>query len=337
MALRFIDGFDHYTTLTAMAYKWTSFTYNPTPNTAGRRSGSLAVSTGNSSFTKTLDSQSIWILGFAFKASTVPTGDRAFVSFFDSSSSVQIEFDLSTGLLIKAYRGGGVTLLATATAALVPATWCYLEFKITIADSSGIIEVRKDGVTILSYTGDTKYSSSLSTACNFWLGGGNGSGTYIFDDLYICDGTGTINNDFLGDVRVDTLYPTAAGASAQFTPVGDATNYSNVDDATPDTDTTYNYADTADYSDSFVCGDVSTLGATVYGVQANLLARKDDAGTRTIAALSRISGTNYAGAALALSDSYVNLPQIWQTNPATSSAWTESSINGAEFGYKVVA
>ncbi|MDD3029228.1 MAG: hypothetical protein PHS57_02970 [Alphaproteobacteria bacterium] len=340
MAFRFIDGFDHYTTVAAMAEKWTTCYGNAAPNQDGRRSGSLAMATGGSYgyVLRTIDDQSTWVIGFAFCSASAPTYERTFLSLYDSSGSVQVSFTMTTTGIIRAYRGEMSSLLAAASVAISNGAWGYLEFKSVIADSSGSVEVRLNGATILTFTGDTKNSSSLATACSFRIGGSaNGAGSYLIDDLYVCDATGTSNNDFLGDVRVDTLLPTGAGASTQFTPVGNASNYENVCDASSDDDTTYNEADTADSADTFVFDDLSLLGADVFGVQANIVARKDDAGTRTMAPMATIDSTDYAGAAQSLGDSYADLTHVWETNPATSSSWTESDINGAEFGYEVAA
>jgi hypothetical protein len=44
---------------------------------------------------------------------------------------------------------------------------------------------------------------------------GRGSDNAI-DDLYVCDSTGSTNNTFLGDVRVDTVRPIGAGNYSEF-------------------------------------------------------------------------------------------------------------------------
>jgi len=58
---------------------------------------------------------------------------------------------------------------------------------------------------------------------------------YYLDDVYVCDITGVINNDLLGDVAVDTLLPIANGDSAGFTVFGSqitpfTKNFQAVDD-----------------------------------------------------------------------------------------------------------
>jgi hypothetical protein len=76
---------------------------------------------------------------------------------------------------------------------------------------------------------------------------------------------------------------------------------------------------------------------SIFGVQVNMVARKDDAGGRTLRSLTRISSTDYEGMSQNIGTDYRDYRQIIEQNPNTSATWTESDINGAEFGYKVQA
>lgn len=341
MALRFIDGFDHYTTLAQFAYKYSETASSSYVSLdAGRRAGSNAAKIYSSSgyIARTLDDQSVWIVGAAVKIAAVPNGNGALFTFKDNTGSVQACVCVTSGGTLSLLRGStNGTALATSANALTAGAWHHIEAKLAIADSGGVFEVRVNGEVWATFSGDTKYSTTLNTANAIRLGGLPAAINVWYDDLYVCDGTGSVNNSYLGDCRVDALFPSGAGASAQFAPTGSANNWENVDDASPDDDATYNASDTAGSLDSFVFADLSALGATVFGVQANIIARKDDAGSRTLRAVARIGGANYEGSDLALSDSYLDLRQIWDKNPATSAAWTESQINAAEFGYKVQA
>jgi hypothetical protein len=60
-------------------------------------------------------------------------------------------------------------------------------------------------------------------------------------------------------------------------------------------------------------------------------------GTRQIAEVCRSGGTNYVGTTQTLGSSYLMYRQIHETDPATSAAWTQTGLNSAEFGVKVVA
>lgn len=340
MALRFIDGFDHYTTRDQFMYKYNdaaSSSYVAT-SSSGRRTGSYAarIYTSSGYISKTIDDQSTWIVGAAIKLGAIPSGAGTLFQFRDATGTTQACLVVTTTGSLALYRGGSSgSLLASSSNALTEGVWNYIEAKLTIADSGGSFEVRVNGETWASYTGDTKYSSSYDTANTIRFNGFPAVVYVYYDDLYICDGTGTVDNDFLGDCRVDTIFPSAAGNAADFTPTGSTNNYENVDETSPDDATSYNASSTVDATDSFAFENLSALDSTILGVQENMIACKDDAGTRILHGLTRLDGTNYEGSDLSLSDSYLNHTQIWETNPATSAAWTEAEINAAEFGYKV--
>lgn len=81
MALRFIDGFEHYTIPTDLSQKWTSYsqatTSIPFGSTTGRRADSNALRIRNDLdwVSITLDNQSTWIVGFAMHLFGNETGD----------------------------------------------------------------------------------------------------------------------------------------------------------------------------------------------------------------------------------------------------------------------
>lgn len=340
--LRFIDGFDHYTTAAAYAYKYNAYTTTLTPST-GRRSGSNAARFGNYGgdyLLKTLDDQATWIVGFAYKRDYASNDEKPILQLRDNTGEVQVALCMH-GIdgLLRLWRGDQKTLLATSTVALPTGSWNYIELKTFINDTTGTMELRVNGVTVATYTGDTKYSSTIGTARSIWLSGGVYSSSYYgwIDDLYICDDQGTANKGFLGDVRIDTIYPTGAGSQTDFTPVGTGNNWDNVNDTNPDGDTGYNASEVVGDTDLFAFSDLPSISGTIFGVQANLNARKDDAGTGGMKPVIYLASTEYEGTEKAMSDSYFDHTTIWELNPNTAVAWTQSDINGAEFGYKVAS
>jgi hypothetical protein len=110
-----------------------------------------------------------------------------------------------------------------------------------------------------------------------------------------------------------------------------------VDEQPNDADTSYNYTNVTGKRDSFDCTNLSAVSGSIFGVQVALSARKDDAGSRTIRSLTRISSTDYEGASKNLSTDYRFCLQIMEQNPNTTAAWADTEINAAEFGYKLQA
>lgn len=341
MALRFIDGFEHYAIPSQVPLKYAS--YNDSGGSigittmTGRRSGSTALlfRTSSDFVGVTLDSQSTWIVGFALYL--VSTETTELMRFSDSDGTIQAALSIANDGTIRVYRGSvsSGTLLATSSNSLPILGWNFIEVKLTIADSGGLFEVRVNESVWVSFTGDTKQSSTLATALRIQIWG-RGSDNGI-DDLYICDSTGSANNTYLGDVRVDTVRPIGAGNYAEFSRQGSASNWDNLDDTTIDSDSTYNYSNTVGHRDTLDCGNLPSITGSIFGVQLNMSARKDDAGSRTLRSLTRVSSTDYEGSSQNVGTDYRVYRQLLEQNPNTTAAWTETEINGAEFGYKVQA
>ena len=195
MALRFIDGFEHYTVPAQLALKYSSVNNLSMASMTGRRTGSVAVrfNSPSDSLRQTLDDQATWITGFALYADSHSSSTAKILQLIDSSGAVQLTLGLVNGA-IQLYRGDASTLLATSAQALQAGVWNYVEVKATIADTGGLFEARVNEQVWVSFTGDTKQSTTLATARVLRFS----SVPYVntgMHDLYICDGTGTVNND----------------------------------------------------------------------------------------------------------------------------------------------
>lgn len=212
----------------------------------------------------------------------------------------------------------------------------YYEHKIYIHDSSGYIIIRANEDIILNVTGiDTKTGSI--DYINQLGGHFNSPGMHV-DDIYFLNTQGSVNNDFLGDVRVEFRQPDGNGSYTQFTGSdGDSlNNYQLVDENVRDEDTTYIITDGIGSIDTYTLQDMTTVAGDVKGVNYMLRARKDDSGNRRIAPITYINGGLYQKDTINLPSSYTTYWQIQETNPATSNTWTLPEINNLEFGVKLV-
>jgi hypothetical protein len=342
MALRFIDGFEHYAIPSQIPLKYTS--YNDSGGSSGittmtgRRAGSTALLFRISSdfVGVTLDAQSphgSWVLVFICSRPKLQSlCDLLIVRVLFKRQYLSVMMEPSD-CIAALYLGAHCWRQSTNSLPIL--SWNFIEAKLTIADSGGTFEVRVNESVWVTFTGDTKQSSTQSTAVRIQIYG-RGSDNAI-DDLYICDGTGSTNNNYLGDVRVDTVRPIGAGNYAELSRQGSASNWDNVDDTIIDSDSSYNFSNTVGQRDTLDCGNLPSITGSIFGVQLNIAARKDDAGSRTLRSLTRVSSTDYEGASQNVGTDYRVYRQILEQNPNTAAAWTESQINTAEFGYKVQA
>lgn len=342
MALRFIDGFDHYSAA-QITRKWSSV-LNAAIGAANGRRGTPGLQVWNPTsqgkqYQRILDAQATWVVGCSFTTSVLtPSNSPApIIELFDGvTSQCSVRMD-STGKL-GVYRG--TTLLAAqAVATLAINTEYYLEFKATVNNTTGAYELRVNGVAIVGpTTGANTRSSANNTADTIVIGHSSpNNATAYVDDLYVCDGTGSANNSFLGDVRVDATYPAADGANTGLTP-STGTNHAALADENPaNDDTDYNDSSTVGNKDTYDFGNISHAPVSIFGVQVNMTAKKDDAGARSICSVTRSGGTDTDGATQVLTTSYVDYREVVAADPNTSAAWTKTNLNAAEFGMKVVA
>lgn len=331
MALRFVDGFDHYSLPSQLSMKYQTLSISDATFMAGRRAGSQALLFRSAEWIAvTLDNQTTWVVGMAVYF--VGNGTEAIVRFYDTAGDVQASVVVQTNGTIRLYRGTTNTSLAISDLSFNLNTWYYLEVKINIADSGGLFEARVNEQVWVTFTGDTKQTSIVGASRVILYGR---AADNAIDDLYICDGTGSSNNDYLGDCRVDTIYPNGTGAHSDFAPQGSGTNWENVDETLMDEDSSYNHSNTIGNKDSFAFTNLPAITGTIFGVQACLGTRKDDAGVRVVRPLTRIDGTDYEGGDQYLPSSFIFTRHIWEQNPDTSSAWVQADIDDAEFGYKI--
>lgn len=356
--LLFTEGFDWTTTIADLATygKFLTQTNGSIGNTAGTLrfgsgSGNYMQSTtgnpSNSSLMKTIGSNlSAGVLGIAFRTAVdVTSYTKNIFVLFDTTSNVQMGVKQNADATFSIFRTTHATILGTSTFATTPNTWVYLELKWKISDSISTNDVilYADGVPIitLAATTDTKNTAN-AYATHYSLFGilpaltGATTAAFQADDHYFLDLTGSTNNAPLGPVRIQTLFPNGNGNTSGFTGSdgNSVNNYQQVDDpalAVSD----YNDGTALNQKDTYTFTDTVTATSTVYGLCINFVATKTDTDPRAVVPVVRHSTTDYDGTPVTLSASAISYSQPYDTNPGTSSAWTKSDIDSAEFGLKV--
>jgi hypothetical protein len=352
MALLFLDGCDLHATNADILRRWTSASSGTNVDvvTNGGRFGGgcirLRTVTADETVSKTFTSPitGTTIAGGAIRLVpnvTSSTNNSRLLQFLDSGGTVHLTLAWSsTDLLFRLYRGTtGGALLGTSTATFLSDVWGYLEMKATIADSGGICVVRLDGATIINFTGDTRNAGTAEVATVRFSSHFQSNDRYDLrlDDVYICDGSGSRNNDFLGDVRVSTLRPDADTTVADFTPDSGSTRFNRVNENIADGDTSYVESSTVGHKDLYEIANLSLTPTAIHAVQLATVARKTDSGSRTLRAIARSGTTTQNGATRTLGTSYVLYDDILETDPATAGDWSQSAVNGLRIGVEVTA
>lgn len=280
-----------------------------------------------------------WILGFGFNhsASTTASMTDLYISIKrGAAEQVRLQFLQDTPSTFKIQIKRGSTVIDTS-AAYETARWHYFEFKVTIDPSSGAYELRHNEVTDVSDTGVNTANAGVAGAdiIDYQIN----YGSLFLDDIYVCDGTGAVNNDFLGDTVVEGRLPTGDGASTQWTPSSGSDHYLLVDDpADTPADGEYVSSATVAQLELFTFDNLSFTTGQVFGVMVMMAAELDAPGSRTVKAKTRSGGSNYDGATWTIASTAIaTYAHIFETDPDTAALWTVGGVDAAEFGMEVVS
>jgi len=342
MALLWCDGFDHYGTgatgrTNMLAGVWAALSTNLTPSATQARTGSNSLShSGNSSTQarRVFPGATRATVGFGagIYLSSLPSTSNGVVlaEFRDSGNAAQICVKLSTTGQVVVLRGNvSGAVLGTSDPVITAQAWHHYEIKALCADSGGAVEVRVNGVTVLDISGVDTRNSATSLIDQVAFGSENAIPLTYWDDVFAWDTAGSLVNDFIGPQRVYTRLPDADTAESDWTRNTGSTDFSTIDQAAPDGDTTYIAAATV--------GDISEFGLTglpaevsvVTALYAAPMSRKEDAGAANLRA-SLVSGASVAaGADRPITEAYTYWDDVFETDPATGAPWTPAAANAA--------
>jgi len=325
--LLFCDSFDHYT-LAQMSSKWTGG--------AGFSGSNIVISTRTANAYQTLFGTSITIPGGgrdnltmgAFRQANVQGTVSDQMAFY-SASGLCAGLGFNADGTVNAIDSSGSVVATSTKVAIEEGVGHYIELGVKFNDTGGQIIIRVDGEVLINATSvDTSNDAYVAE-----IAGVGGGFAVTYDDLYITT-DGASNISFYDDVSIMAISPDGDGNYSQWTPTaGD--NWETVDEK-PASTTDYNSTDVVGNIDTFTFPDLTFTG-TVKGVQFVVYANKSEVEIRAIQGVCRIGGTDYLSdntEYLSTTSSFYRF--VWPINPATSAAWTNSEVNSAEFGYKLV-
>jgi len=254
-----------------------------------------------------------------------------YLSFCESDTPhITLNFDLSGGN-IEVRRGSySGTVLTTEFAGLTSYTWFYVTGKIVIDDSSGIVLVRVNDQPVINLSGiDTR-------------NGGSG----VTDNLYIK--SDVVGHLYVDDIKIKTdsipnvgglevVVPDADGGTSNWT-ASVGTPYECVNEVPPTFDdyigtnvTVLNTKQTFTHAglpqDAYV-----SIPCVVVVSKAKLNA----SGTGNVRMVLDSNGTASNGTPFVLTPSAQYIQYFVENDPATSSPWTKSGVDNAEFGVETI-
>ena len=271
---------------------------------------------------KTLPAASEYYLAFILRINSV--NDAAIMRFFNGATLLgYIQFSSAK---LQVFRGPN-TALATGTTVFNSYTAHLIEIHYKPDASSGVFQVKVDGILEIDFSGQTAPSTLQINSIFFGTDGENWS--HYFDNIIVDDAA------WIGNTRIQAIQVNGPGAFSQFTPSAGA-NWQNVDEI-PYSETDYNETGVSAKVDTFAYAALSGSPASVKCVQVQARAKLIGNPTPTnLQLVVNSGGTAYFSGSKALASVSKGVCSLWATDPATGQPWTVAGVNAAEIGYKSV-
>ncbi|MDD2886156.1 MAG: hypothetical protein PHT48_14080 [Dechloromonas sp.] len=343
MALLWIDGFEGYGVVTGsyvsssiLAARGYSDVSSYTYIAAGKMFGySIRNNVAHDSLNKVifttpaLTTDSTLIAGCAFMFFGNNTSS---INFYDGATLGINAILRPTAPSTLTLNLGASTITTYSSFTMRYSEWYHLEMKVFCHPTSGTVEVRIDGVTVISLTGINTQTGAHAYHDKVSL---TGAQFNYLDDFYVCDGSGTTVNNLQGVCKVVGLLPNADTDTIEWTPSSGSTHYNLVDSNPPNT-SDYIFSSTQTNTDLYTYPDLIGTG-TIIGFQLNTQAMLSD-GTSIVLQTPVVSdGTTDLGPDYTLtSGTYTDFKHISTTNPHTGSVWTVDGLNAAQIGVRVM-
>lgn len=336
--LLWIDGFDHYGTDAA---RLRDGVYAQAQGveivSAGARTGSRCIritpSVNDSGLRRTFPATVPVVgIGFAFNIDNLPTDSTsvALCQILDENNQPAATLTVMPTGAIQLRAGGRLSTVTQQSAAEVVATGSFQHFECELG--AGTCEVRINGVTVLNTaeSGVTLgFAQAMLGGCIGYPKSGAGLVRMLLDDAFARDGSGALNNSWIGDQKVYTRMPDEDGAEQDWTPSTGSEAWPILDNIPP-VDAQYINATTA--------GDRSSVGFAAFpseivaisGVYTASRIWKSDAGDAKVAVdmISGASETSSPPHPLSTAPRWYG--DMFETNPATALPWLVSDINAAQ-------
>lgn len=275
-------------------------------------------------------------MGCRVYLSRIPQGDGDVPyihQYRDGSNAVLVTIAVSATGGIQVYRGenNGTLLGEVAGPILVANSWQHVESKVLFSTTVGTVEVRVEGVTVLTLTGQNTGAGPCAIVANANEGSGTGNVTrYYIKDLVVWNGAGSVNNNFLGSVQVYELTP-SSDVSLNWTPSTGSTGWDLIDEAPPNDDTDYIYApDPAPAAALFGMTNLPADVTSVKGLYVVARSKKTDGGDGTLQVGLKSGASTGLGTDRPVTTTYTYWTDMFELDPATSAAWLPAAVDAVQ-------
>lgn len=274
-----------------------------------------------------------------------PASDELFIGFgFRHSTSHALTLFQTDGLTMTKTENTNYLRFAVnagnynTALSLVSGTWYWVEIRIVRSATVGVLQVRIDGNLDIDEE-NINTGAGTPAYCRWVAKDDNGSDGHLsyVDDLVINDASGSADNTWPGDIKLEPEYVNASGDESDWTlsPGGGESDWEDVDEVPATDDTDYLHHDTD--TEEFLLNLANWTGTNKVPQKVHIwaCARREGANAADqIRIIGKQGGTTVASDAIALLTSYRNYRYTRDTAP-DGGAWTDAKIDALQVGSRI--
>lgn len=348
MSIPWADGFETYDDVGDATGYWDSFGTGSSIEQTIVRSAERALSVPDSSpgraFGRSFKgnyTEVIWNCGVYHSAIPNRIGPFVLAQFRNSSNRAHVNIIVSPFGRLGIYIGGwdklssdNLTPVAESTLEIVASSWYMIQTKVVIG-ASGSVEVRVNGKTFVTYSGDTTGApEGPDSIAGVFIGTFDSSVGGSFDDPFIIDDCwpqvredGEDALEFLNYLSGVYYLPTVSeGTFNDFLLSEGSDRAALVDEVVPDEGSTFIYTPDVDDRQSFVVDDLPANVTTIDAIGVHIRGKKDENGVCDYQAGVYIAASEDYDTENFFTDSWLNYIHMWELNPDTSAAWIKTAL-----------
>ena len=348
MTILFIDGFDIYSNSeaniasTVEAGMWgQALGVRQELTAANVRTGRAAIALdGGNEFirTKVFASTSVMVFGVGFKPTTGTQDSGVFATWEENTGAgsqqlVRVGYDSQRRLTV--WHGSSSAVVCQSSAnAITMNTYQYVEGYCKAGVSTGEVIMRINEIEVCRASGINTVRSTggpLFNQFTLWHANFNVD-VHYFDDFYVLNGEGAVNNDFLGQVEIQTHHADANGDQNDFAVAGTSVNYAAVDEVVSDGDATYVHSSTVGHKELYKASSLTTGVTDVFCVMPVVKVRKGTAGSNSMYLLTRVSGVQASSVLKTPDTTYQFFQEVFETQPGGGN-WTVAAVSALQVGF----
>ena len=267
---------------------------------------------------------------FYFRAETLPASSSEEIFMAQSTTaSVKLTVRITSAGKLQVYDNTGTTQLGSDGATtLSTGTWYRIEVLVGTGGSANY-ELKIDGITELSGTGDLLTSNNKEMAFGKVLDRNGQSVEFYYDDIYIDDAA------FPGAGQIEVMQADGVGTYTDWTVgAGAGADWENVDEIPHDSNTTYllsvNSGDASTVTlESAAAAGISGVIKCVKGV---LVVRENVIATSAHSIRVRSGSTDSDSSDANLITQFRTQVRLLESDPADGLPWTTADLDGLEVG-----